>query len=246
MKPRIIIAFLLLTVALGAPLFASPRTEVKRGNQAAGAGNPDQAILHYKRALEQRGDTSVVLYDVGNVLFESGQYDPALQAYIGSLAGNQDSIERGETFYNAGNSLFAAQKYDSAIAAYVESLKRNPGDDQAKYNLELARRILRQQQQQQQQQKPDQQNSEEQQEQEQPQPQPQQQEGEEQKQPPESDPPSEQEQAQEQQQQMTQPQQMTPEEAERLLNALLQNEQEALKEARKTQAVTRAKREKDW
>lgn len=235
MRPRKVISVLLFAVALATVALASPRVEVKRGNQAAGAGNPDQAILHYKRALEQRGDTSVVFYDVGNVLYENGQYDPAFQAFLGSLREGQTPSEQSEAFYNAGNSLFASQKYDSSIAAYVESLKRNPGDEQAKYNLELARRMLREQQQQQQ----DCQNSEQQQQQQQQQ-QPQQQEGEEQKEPPESQQPREQEQEQEQQQQMT------PEEAERLLNALLQNEQEALKEARKAQAVTRAKREKDW
>lgn len=230
--------FLLASVVAG-----SPRHEVKQGNQAAGTGNPDQALLHYKRALEQHGDTAVVLYDVGNVLQESGQFDPAFQAYMGSLSAGQKPSEQSETLYNAGNSLFASQKYDSAVAAYVESLKRNPSDEQAKYNLELARRMLRQQQQQQQQQQNQQDSEPQQQKQEQKEQQQENEDQNEQQEQPQQ--PQQQEEEQEQQQQAAQ-QQMTPEEAERLLNALLQNEQEALKEARKVQVATKAKREKDW
>ena len=39
---------------------------------------------------------------------------------------------------------------------------------------------------------------------------------------------------------------MSQEEAERILNALLQNEQDALKQAKKVKVQTRAKKEKDW
>jgi 2-phospho-L-lactate guanylyltransferase (CobY/MobA/RfbA family) len=39
---------------------------------------------------------------------------------------------------------------------------------------------------------------------------------------------------------------MSKEEAERILNALLQDEQNALKDAKKVKVATRPKREKDW
>ena len=221
---------ILCTMAI---IWASPRVEVKAGNRAAKTGNAADAITHYRRALDQRADTSIVLYDVGNVLYQQGEFDKAGQAYMGSLVGKQSKRNQSQSFYNLGNSFFEAQKYDTALAAYIEALKRNPSDKDAKYNLELARRMLQQQRQ-------NQQNQQQDQNQQQPQQQDQQQQQNQQNQ----EKQQQDQQAQQQQAQATQ--EMTKEEAERLLNALLQDEQNTLRDAKKVKAVTRAKREKDW
>jgi len=49
-----------------------------------------------------------------------------------------------------GNSMVEQQKLQEAVESYKQSLRQNPGDMDAKYNLEYARRLLKQQQQQQQ------------------------------------------------------------------------------------------------
>lgn len=248
----------LLTVSLAVCIVsiatANPRVEVKRGNGAATAGQADAALLHYKKALDEKADTSVVMYNLGNVLYDQEKYKEAERAFSGSLGPEQPPVEQSETLYNLGNTLFQAKEYDKAIGAYVEALKRNSSDDEARYNLELARRMLQQQQQQQkedqenkdQEQKPDsnkqdnqdqQDKQDEQQKQDQPQDQP----GDQNQQQPQD-----QKQEQQQQQQPQPGQKMTKEEAERLLNALLSNEQDALKDVKKVKVASRKKREKDW
>jgi Ca-activated chloride channel homolog len=232
-----------LSLAVG-----SPRREVKSGNRAAMAGQNDAAMLHYKKALDQKGDSSVVFYDLGNLMYSAGDYDNAAKSYTGSYNPKDPAAVQSQTFFNLGNSLFESKKYDQALAAYVEALRRNPKDDDARYNLELARRMLQQQQQQKQQQKQDQdqkkdeQKQDQQQQQQQDQKQDQQQQEQQQEQQAEQ---NQQQQDQQQQQQMT-GQKMSKEDAERLLNALLQNEQDALKDAKKVKVAARAKREKDW
>lgn len=228
-------------------LQAAPRVEVKRGNAAAKAGLSDAALLHYQRALDEKGDSSVVLFDKGNLLYQQKDLDGASNSYLGALRSRETLAEQSQTLYNLGNSFYENQKYDKAIASYIESLKRNPTDADAKYNLELARRMLMQQQQQQQQQQDqkqdqDQKKDQQQQEQNQDQKQEQKQDQQQQQQP-------EQQQDQKQEQKAPPPQldqQMSPEEAERILNALLQNEQNALKDAKKVKVLSRAKRVKDW
>jgi Ca-activated chloride channel homolog len=232
---------IVVLLCLMSSAWASPRREVKAGNGAAKIGNAADALTHYRRALDQRADTSVVLYDVGNVLYQQGEFDKAGQAYMGSLIGPQSKRNQSQSFYNIGNSYFEKQKYDTAMAAYIEALKRNPTDKDAKYNLELTRRMLQQQQQQQQQQQ-NQQNDQKDQKQQDQQQQPQDKQDQNQQNQQQQD-----QQAQQQQQQQAQAgQEMTKEEAERLLNALLQDEQNTLRDAKKVKAVTRAKREKDW
>ena len=230
------IHFTVFLVLLGsAVLWASPRTEVKQGNRLAQTGNAADALTHYKRALDEQGDSTVILYDIGNLMYEQGDYESARQFYGGSARPDASVRELSETLYNLGNGFYQEQQYDKAVAAYVEALKRNPGDEQAKYNLELARLMLQQQQQQQQQQDQNQQQKQEQ-------------------QPDSTQQQNQQEQpAQQQEEQQTEPQsqpqydrQMSKEEAERILNALLQDEQNALKDAKKVKVATRPKREKDW
>jgi tetratricopeptide (TPR) repeat protein len=239
----------LIVLALVASALANPRAEVKRGNHAAQDSLNDAALLHYKKALEQGADTSVVLYDLGNVMYQQQQFDKAQQSYMGALGPDQNPAEQSQTLYNLGNSYFEGQKYDQAIAAYVEALKRDPKDDESRYNLELARRMM-QQQKQQQQQKQDQNQPQQKQDstQQQQQQQNQDQQKQDQKQPQDQKQQDQQQQQQQDQQQAQQQQgkQMSKQEAERLLNALLSNEQDALKDVKKVKVATRRKREKDW
>ena len=148
--------------------------------------------------------------------------------------------ERAATLYNAGNSLYQANKYQEAINAYKQSLRLNPNDEDTRYNLQMARAKLAQQQQQQKQQnkdqkqdqKKDQQKQDQQQNQQQNQKQNQQQKQEEAKQ-------------DQTRQQLQKKNQMPKQEADRILDAMRNNEKEPQKNLRKREAV-HVKVEKDW
>lgn len=239
-----LILALLLAQADGSGLQASPRTEVKRGNRAAEDSLYDAALLHYKRALDEHADTSLVMYNLGNLMYDQGDLDNAEKTYGGALDPNAPEHQIESALYNLGNTFFQGQKYDKAAEAYVEALKRDPKDEDARYNLELARRMLQQQQQQQQNKEQDQNQDEQKQDQEQ-----QQQPDSSQQQQDQQQPQDQQQQEQEQQQQQQQQaenQPMSKDQAERLLNSLLNDEQDVLKDLKKVKAVTRKKREKDW
>lgn len=211
---------------------ASTRKTVEEGNRAYRAGHYDQALAKYKAALSAGGDPAVVSYNLGNAHYEMGESEAAQKAYTESLRPHRPH-DLEESVYNLGNAYFQGQKFPEAISAYIEALKLNPDDEDAKYNLELAQRMLTQMQRNQSQQTPQPQDQEEREERERQEQQ-------------------EQEQIEEQEPQETprpekqEERQMTPEEAERLLNALLQDEQDALEEVKKTKVASRPKREKDW
>ena len=238
------------TLWVTAGVFATPQIETKRGNKLAEQSKTDEALIHYKQALEQKGDTSVILYDLGNVMYQKGEYESAEKSYLGSLDPRIPVEDQAEALYNLGNTYFQPQKFDKAAQAYVEALKRTPKDAEAKYNLELARRMLQQQKQEQQQQQQNQDQQEQKDEQKQDQQDQQQQKDQQQQEQQQQEQQNQQQQEQkEEEQQAQQPQrerQMSQEEAERLLNALLQNEQDALKQAKKVKVQAKAKREKDW
>ncbi len=248
----------LLMLLLGASIsFAAlPSREVSKGNKAAQSGQTDQAQYHYVKALENKADTSTVMYDLGNALYDAGEFERAMKVYMGAIDSTRSPKQLDHVFYNIGNAGLQAQKFDEAISAYIEALRHDPDDQDAKHNLELAMRMKQQSEQEQQEQEQnqdqnqekseDQQQNQENQDQKQ---QDQQQEQGEQDQQHQDQPQQDQPQNQdstEQQQAQPQPQQMTKEEAEHLLNALLQDEQNTLEQVRKAKVAQRKKRVKDW
>lgn len=63
---------------------------------------------------------------------------------------NEDKNKKSAALYNLGNSLLKADKIQESIEAYKGSLKLNPDMPEAKYNLAYAQDLLRKQQEQQQ------------------------------------------------------------------------------------------------
>jgi len=64
---------------------------------------------------------------------------------------NENNKKKSAGLYNLGNSLLKANKLEESIDAYKGSLRLDPKNPEAKYNLAYAQDLLRQQQQQQQQ-----------------------------------------------------------------------------------------------
>jgi Ca-activated chloride channel family protein len=245
---RLVIPCFCCALLLSAPFrildAESARKLIREGNKAYGAAQFDAALAKYKAALQSGADPAVAAYDVGNAQYSLGQSDAAQKAYTESIRPAKPAV-LSESIYNLGNSYFQGQKYSEAISAYIEALKRNPNDDDAKYNLELARRMMKQAQQKQEQQN-QQQDQKDQQKSQQDSTQTQQQNQEQNKQQQQRDQQSQQQEQQNQQSQPQQQKQMTREEAERILNALQQDEQDALKDAKKVKVAARPKRERDW
>ena len=77
--------------------------------------------------------------------YKAGDYQKSLQGF------SQDNSIEG--LYNKGNTLVKLKKYPEAIKAYEAVLKQNKNHADAKYNLELVKKLLDQQKKQNQQQK---------------------------------------------------------------------------------------------
>lgn len=154
------------------------------------------------------------------------------------MAAFQKAVESGDpdlgakAYYNLGNALYRQQQFDQAVASYEKSLGLNPSDRDAKINLEMALEKLEEQQQEQNQQQDNQnqdENNDDQQEQEKNDQQQDQQEPENNDQNSNPDDPQDQNESQSQPQQ---PGELSPEEAERLLDALKDREADSQKRRR--------------
>ncbi|MDA0334809.1 MAG: tetratricopeptide repeat protein [bacterium] len=105
------------------------------------AGRYDEALRAYRDALVERPESGALHLNVGDALYQLGDYENALQEFERAAAAPEaDLAARG--FYNKGNTHFQLKDYAAAVEAYKQSLELTPQDIDAKANLELALRLL--------------------------------------------------------------------------------------------------------
>lgn len=118
--------------------------------QAYQTGDLPRAEQLLRGALAQDPENFRLKYNLGNVLYERGNFDEAERVYASALQGADDAT-RPVVRYNLGNAHFRqAEKkgdpkgYQQAIADYEAVLAARPNDAEAADNLTLARERLKQ------------------------------------------------------------------------------------------------------
>ncbi len=231
---RVFILFTLFIIICSNIYAQSERKFIRKGNREFREENYDNAEIQYRKALEKAPGSDKAEYNLAGSLYKQEKFEAAATKYM-SIAGEEEDKETlARYYYNFGNALFRENKLEESIEAYKKSLINNPDDADAKHNLALANRMKQQQQQQNQQQ--DQQKDQDQDSQEDEQQQQQEQEQ------------QQQEQQQDQNQQAKpQPEQISREDAERLLEALEQEEKDVLKKLEEEKSKARkVPVEKNW
>jgi Ca-activated chloride channel family protein len=124
------------------------RKFVRRGNRQYENKKYQEAEIQYRKALEKSPGSIAADYNLGNSLYRQKQFDAAAQRYK-ELSGKQkdDQIQNSD-YYNLGNALYKSGKYQECVDAYKNALRKMPGDMDAKHNLQLAMKKLEMQKQQ--------------------------------------------------------------------------------------------------
>jgi len=230
-----VVSGILLSPVMAPELLASARSKNRDGNRLYEEKKYDEALKRYTEAQLEAPDAPQLHYNLGNVLFRKGDLEKARDEYRRALASADPGLDP-RAIYNLGNTFFTRQEYKDAVAAYQRALRLDPSDADAKRNLELA--LLRMKQQQQPKQQPqggDRKDEEKQKQQEKPTPQggeEKKQEAAEKKEPRGGD--------------RKEKGSLSKEEAERILNALQEDEKENMKKRLATSKEDQEEVEKDW
>lgn len=152
-------ALLFLLACISSPLYAqNERALVKQGNQAYKSDEYEKAALDYRKALDVKKESHYAGFNLGNAYYKQKKYEDAIRQFNTMIEKEQDKKRLGELYYNMGNTLLAMDKLDEGIEAYKESLRNRPDFENAKYNLEYARNKKKRQEENKDQQNKDQQN----------------------------------------------------------------------------------------
>jgi tetratricopeptide (TPR) repeat protein len=119
---------------------------IRKGNELYKNKKYTDAEANYKKALEVNQQSVEGRYNLGNSLYEQKRYDDARSQYANSFKMAPTREGKGDASYNIGNTYMEGKKWEESIKAYKEALKQNPTDEQARYNLAYAQAMLKKQQ----------------------------------------------------------------------------------------------------
>ena len=208
----------------------SERDYMRSGNKLYNDSLFVKAEVDYRKALELNPKSTDAMYNLGNALLMQNKAKEAMEQFDAVTRIEKDKGKLAHAYHNMGVILQSSKQYPQCIEAYKQSLRNNPHDDETRYNLALAQKMLKDQQQQQ--------NQDKQQEQKQ-----------DQKQDDQKDQNKDQNEDQKKQPQQNQQQnknEMSKENAEQLLNAVMQDEKNVQDKVKKQIQVSGKKLEKDW
>ena len=132
------LAFIALSpFLLGAGLLESRNAEVEQGNAALKAGKAEEALGHYDKAVAKLPADAGAHFDRGAALYSLSRFDEAGQEFLRATQGTDPGL-KASAFLNLGNAFVKKEKYKEAIEAYKRTLALRPGDQSAKWNLEVA------------------------------------------------------------------------------------------------------------
>ena len=129
---------------------------VREGNKKYQEKKFIEAEKNYLNALGKQSNSYRGSFNLGDSYYKQGKYKEATEQFESLTARKSSDDTLSKVYHNLGNSYLKQKEFEKSINAYKNALKKNDGDDETRYNLAYAQRMLKQQQEQQKQQKKDQ------------------------------------------------------------------------------------------
>jgi len=122
------------------------KNHIRKGNELYNQGKYVDAEREYKEAIALNPNYDKANYNYGNTQFLQNKTKEAKELYELTSKTTKDIFVKADSEHNLGNIAMKEKKYDAAVNAYKESLRNNPNDDETRYNLALAQKMLKEQQ----------------------------------------------------------------------------------------------------
>jgi len=146
--------FIAMSLFLNGQIYAQKdRKLIREGNREFEKEKYDDSEILYRKAQEDTKLPFVTSFNIGDALYKQEKYEEAASQFLKLSEQESEKLARAGSFHNLGNSYLQASKLEESIEAYKNALRKNPNDLETKYNLAFAQDKLKKQQQEQQQDK---------------------------------------------------------------------------------------------
>lgn len=117
--------------------FETSQGLVKKGNENYANKKYQSALESYRRVQVKNPDNPEVLYDLGTTLYKTDGFQESAQDLEAAVQKAKDPALLAKALYNYGNAQYRLGAFEKAIEAYKKALEIDPGDKDAKFNLEF-------------------------------------------------------------------------------------------------------------
>ena len=163
-KILFIISFILISIAVSAQ--KQVRKEIRTGNKAYNEQRYETAQEHYQKALEANAGSKEASFNLADTYYKQQQWDNALKEFQHYLTVETEKTENmSGAWRNIGNTYLKKKANESkqtatpqqgqqqednlqmSLEAYKKALRLNPKDDEARYNLAVVQKMIKDNQQ---------------------------------------------------------------------------------------------------
>lgn len=135
----VFLLLLLPTIQLSA---GEARQLIREGNKLFAEGNYAEAESLYRDALRIDEDNFKALFNLGNALYKQGILDQASEIFEGLSFRTESADKEAKVLHNLGNTYLGAGNIAKGIDAYKQALRIAPDHEDTRYNLAYALHLL--------------------------------------------------------------------------------------------------------
>lgn len=115
---------------------------LKEAEEKLGENDFAAAEASYRKAVAKNPESEIARYNMANMYYNKERPVNATQRYKQAAEVTETKDSKHKVFHNLGNTLMDQKNYKGAVEAYKNALRSNPSDDETRYNLALAKKML--------------------------------------------------------------------------------------------------------
>ncbi len=148
MKRSNLISMILMLMGIISAYGQNDRKVIRDGVRAFNEGEFGESEIQFRKAESINQESYEAEFNTGAALYAQEKYEETVKQYESLLDQTDDAGKTAQIWHNVGNSLLEAQQYAPSIEAFKNSLRKNPSDEETRYNLAYAMQKLKEEQEQ--------------------------------------------------------------------------------------------------
>lgn len=119
------------------------RDYIRSGNKFFHSKEYAKAEAQYRKAISKNASNTIAIYNLANALLAQGKPKDAMKMYEKMTQMEKNKVRLAKAYHNMGVIFQSQKNFQEAINCYKNSLRRNPNDNETRYNLALCQRQLK-------------------------------------------------------------------------------------------------------